>query len=120
MLFALVRSPGLSAIGVVLPPNIFAPPEDAQILPVSGGHWISNDPGPHTCSKSGRYFASDSRSAMHAVSGNPISSKSTGGNRACSASGLCSRYPVGRASQKLPPKNEACAWLYWSSGNLGE
>src|SRR6266851_4654271 len=120
MLFALARSPGLSAIGVVLSPNTFAPPGDAQILRVPGDHWMSNDPGPHTCSKSGRYAASDSRNAMHAVSGNPISITSTGGNCACSASGLCNRYPVERPSQKLPPKNEACAWLYWSSGNLGE
>src|SRR6266851_5710580 len=120
MLFALARSPGLSAIGVVLSPNTLAPPGDAQILSVSGGHWISNDPRPHTCSKSGRYADSDSRNAMHAVSGNPSSSRSTGGDCACSASGLCSRYPVDRASQKLPPKNEDCASLYWSSGNLGE
>src|ERR1700678_1049783 len=120
MLFALVRSPGLSAIGVVLPPNTFAPPGDAQILSVSGGHWISNDPEPHTRSKSSRYADSDSRNAMHAVSGNPCSSKSTGGDCACSASALCIRYPVERASQKLPPKNEACAWLYWCSGNLGD
>src|SRR5260370_32518925 len=120
MLFALAGSPGLSEIGVVLPPNTFAPPGVSQILWVSGGHWISNDPGPHTCSKSGRYAASDSRNAMHAVSGNPISSRSTGGDCACSASALCRRYPVERASQKLPPKNEACSRLYWSSGDLVE
>src|SRR5260370_33890389 len=98
MLFALVRSPGLSEIGVVLAPNTFAPPGDVQILSVSGGHWISNDPGPQTCSKSGRYADSDSRNAMHAVSGKPISSESTRGNCACTACGLCSRHPVGRAS----------------------
>src|ERR1700680_3801019 len=119
MLFALVRSPGLSGIGVVLPANTFAPPGDAQILLASDGHWISKELGPHTCSKSGLYAASDSRNAMHAVSGNPISSISTGGDCACSASALCSWHPVDRASQKLWRENDGCVSSYCSWGNLG-
>ena len=64
-----------------------------------------NESAPRTSSNSGRYTARDSLKALQAVSGLPISSGSTGGCSACSASGLYSRYPVARSSQKFPPKN---------------
>src|SRR3984893_9576894 len=57
---------------------------------------------------------------MQAVSGKPISPVSTGGCCACSASGLCSLYPVARESQKFPPKNRPCTGLYSSTGKSGE
>src|SRR5919109_2636771 len=119
-LFALVRSAELSGIGVALPPNCAAPPGVAQIFSVSCGHLISSEPLPHTSSNRGRYFAWDSRNAIQAVSGRACSWVSTGGCCACSASALCSKNPVERASQKLPPKNRPCTSLYWSTGNLGE
>src|SRR5919109_1131513 len=119
-LFALVRSAELSGIGVALPPNCAAPPGVSQIFSVTRGNLISSEPLPQMSSKSGRYSAWDSRNAMHAVSGKPISWVSTGGCCACSESALCSKYPVARASQKFPPKNRPCTSLNWSTGNLGE
>ena len=86
--------------------------------PCSCGNLMSNEL-PHTASNSGLYSAVDSRNAMQAVSGKPISRVSTGGCCACSASALCSLYPVARESQKFPPKNGPC-WLYWSTGKSGE
>src|SRR5919197_3121415 len=114
---ARVRSAGLSGMGVAVA-NGGVPPGVEQIFSVSLGNLISNEPAPHTCSKSGRYTAWDSRNAMHAVSGKPISWVSTGGCWACSASGLCSKYPVARPSQKLPPMNRPNR--SWRTGNLGE
>src|SRR6266481_8659332 len=119
MLFALVRSAALSAIGVTFPWNLDAPPGVAQIVSVLAGHRISNEV-PHTSSNSARYDALVSRHAMQAVSGKPISWVSTGGPCACSASGLCSLYPVARPSQKFPPKNVPCVALNSNTGNLGE
>ena len=72
-LLAWVRSSGDSLTGVVSVPNTAAPPGVAQICSVSCGNLILSEPMPHTCSKSGRYSAWDSRNAMHAVSGRPIS-----------------------------------------------
>src|ERR1700694_473554 len=118
-MFARVRSSGLIGIGVVLPPNTAAPPGVSQMRSVSGGNLISNEPLPHTCSKSGLYSACDSRNAMHAVSGKPISWVSTGGCCACSASGFCIKYPGARESQKFPPKNRPCLSLYWRTGKYG-
>src|ERR1700730_603251 len=115
----MVRSSGLSRIGVTLPLNLAAPPGVAQIVSVLAGHAISNE-APHTSSKTARYDALDSRHAMQAVSGKPISWVSTGGPCACSASALCSLYPVARPSQKFPPKNVPCVWLKSNTGNLGE
>src|SRR3982074_542485 len=117
--FAVVRSSARSGIGVAVW-NGGVPPGVAQVPSVPRGHLISNDPAPQPPSKSGRYTAWDRRNAMHAVSGKPISWVSTGGCCACSASGLCSKKPVERASQKFPPKNRPCVALYWSTGNLGE
>src|SRR5258705_13600828 len=57
---------------------------------------------------------------MHAESGNPCSWVSTGGPCACCASGLCSRNPVARPSQKFPPKNNCWTSLYWKTGKRGE
>src|ERR1700758_783545 len=74
---------------------------------------------PHSNSKRGLYTACESRNATQAVSGKPISWVSTGGPCACSASGFRSLYPVARESQKFPPKNRPCAWLYWSTGKNG-
>src|SRR6202165_56067 len=119
-MFARVRSSGLIGIGVVLPPNTAAPPGVSQMRSVSGGNLISNEPLPHTCSKSGLYSAFASRNATHAVSGKPISWVSTGGCCACWASGFLNKYPVERESQKFPPKKSPCAWLYWSTGKNGE
>src|ERR1700756_3529859 len=56
---------------------------------------------------------------MQAVSGLAISSGSTGGNCACSASGFLSKYPVARESQKFPPKKRPCSSLNWSTGKNG-
>src|SRR6266851_9940370 len=119
-MFARVRSSGLSGIGVVLPPNTAAPPGVSQIRSVSDGNLISNEPLPHTSSKRDLYSACESLDATHAVSGKPISCVSTGGCCACSASALCSLYPVERASQKFPPKNAACVVLNSSTGKSGE
>ena len=115
-----MRSSGFSLIGVVSVPNTAAPPGVEQISSVLGGNLISNEPWPHTNSKSGLYSAWEIRNAMQAVSGRACSWVSTGGCCACSASGLCSRNPVERASQKFPPKNRLCTSLNWSTGNLGE
>src|SRR5258708_10277686 len=65
---------------------------------------MSKDPSPQTSSNKGRYSARESRYAMQAVSGKPCSLGSTGGNCACSASGLLNLYPVERESQKFPPR----------------
>src|ERR1700759_4858986 len=111
MLLALVRSSADNWIGVALVPNVAAPPGVAQIVAVSEGQGMSNE-SPHTVSNSGRYSAVESRKATQAVSGKPISCVSTGGCCACSASGLCSLYPVERPSQKFPPKKAAWVVLY--------
>src|SRR5260370_5770171 len=111
---------GLRGMGVVPPPNTAAPPGVSQISAVSGGKSILNEPLPHTASKRGLYTACESRKATQAVSGRPISCVSTGGPCACSASGILSLYPVARESQKFPPKNRPCTWLYWSTGKNGE
>src|SRR6185437_6254997 len=123
-LFVLARSSGPRATGIatasdagvillervkcwckafLLPLNTAAPSGVLQIVSVSAGHLISNDPSPQTSSKRGLYSAWESRYAMQAVSGKPCSS-STGGCCACSASGLLNLYPVERESQKFPPK----------------
>src|ERR1700730_1559880 len=115
-----MRSFGDSLTGVVSPRNTAAPPGVPQIFSVSWGNLISSEPLPHTCSKSGRYNACESRNAMHAMSGKPISWVSTGGCCACSASALCSKYPVERESQKFPPKNRPCVSLNWRTGKYGE
>src|SRR6266850_162357 len=91
-------------MGVALPPKIEAPPGVEQICSVLAGKLISNEPTPQTVSKRGLYAAVESRKAMQAVSGNACSCVSTGGCCACSASGLPSKYPVARESQKFPPK----------------
>src|SRR6266481_7636687 len=119
MLFALVRSTELSAIGVALVPNLLAPPGMAQISAVLAGKRMSKST-PHTSSKSCRYGAESSRNAMQAVSAKPISSGSTGGPCACSASGACSFIPVARPSQKFPPKNRPCVLSKLSTGNVCE
>src|SRR5207302_1170822 len=75
---------------------------------------------PQMSSKSFRYWDWASLKAMQAVSGLPCSRGSTGGCWACSASALCSKYPVERPSQKFPPKNSCCVSLNWRTGNLGE
>src|SRR4030088_355625 len=116
--FAVVRSSGRSGIGVAVW-NGGVPPGVAQILSVSRGHLISNEPTPHTPSKSGRYTAWDRRNAVHAVSGKPISWVSTGGCCACSASGFCNKNPVARESQKFPPKKSCWVSLNWSTGDQG-
>src|SRR6266404_2492721 len=118
--FALVRSSGLRRTGWTFVPNLAAPPGVQQISSVSGGKRMSNEPLPQISSKNGRYTAWESRNAMQAVSGRPISRGSTGGCWACSESALCSKYPVARASQKFPPKNNPCTSLNWRTGNLGE
>src|SRR6266404_6156178 len=117
MLVALVRSTGLSAIGVVSLPK--APLGVAQICVVLDGKLMSKST-PQTSSKSGRYDAVLSRNAMQAVSGKPCSKGSTGGPCACSASGVCSFIPVARPSQKFPPKNRPCTELKLSTGNVCE
>src|SRR5258708_4584888 len=91
-------------MGVALPPKIEAPPGVEQICPVSGGKLILSEPAPQTVSNRGLYTACESRKAMQAVSASACSCVSTGGCCACSASGLPSRYPVARESQKFPPK----------------
>src|ERR1700733_11327073 len=98
-----MRSPGLSATGVGFPLNTEAPFGVAQICAVFAGQVMSNEPAPHTCSKRGLYGASESLYVTQAVSGLPISPGSTGGPCDCSASGLLSKYPVARESQKFPP-----------------
>src|SRR6266403_2245430 len=119
-LFALVRSSGLRRTGSTLVPNLAAPPGVQQICSVSWGKSMSNEPGPQMSSKSFRYSDWASLNAMQAVSGLAISRGSTGGCWACSASALCSKYPVERPSQKFPPKNAPCVSLYSRTGNLGE
>src|ERR1700740_3646650 len=107
MSFALVRSFGLSAIGVAvgkLPPGV------EQVCSVLPGQLMSKS-APQTCSNSDLYCAWDMRHAMHAVSGKPISPVSTGGPCACSASAFLSKYPVDRESKKFPPKKRPCTWL---------
>src|SRR6266851_8288371 len=120
MLFALVRSSGLSRMGAVFVPSTLAPPGVAQIRSASCGNLILKEPAPHTSSNRGLYTACESRNATQAVSGKPISRVSTGGLCACSASGILSLYPVARESKKFPPKNRPCSWLYWSTGKNGE
>src|ERR1700687_2217751 len=107
-------------MGVTLVPNIFAPPGVAQIASDSNGKLILNEPAPQTRSNSGRYTDWDNRNAIHAASGNACSWVSTGGCCACSASALCSKYPVERASQKFPPVNNPTDWVKLNTGNLGE
>src|SRR6516165_3181595 len=119
MLVALVGAVALSAIGVALPPNLLSPLGMAQISAVLAGKRMSKS-APHTSSKSCRYGAESSRNAMQAVSAKPISSGSTGGPCACSASGACSFIPVARPSQKFPPKNSCCVLSKLSTGNVCE
>ena len=96
------------------PSNTAAPSGVAQISSVPLGNLISRE-SPHTSSKRVLYAADCSRNAMQAVSGKPISPGSTGGCCACSASGLCSKYPVARASQK-----KASFTLLWHEGCSNE
>src|ERR1700719_5138830 len=104
---------------MVFVPNTAAPPGVSQIAWVSCGNLISKEPAPHTVSKRGLYKAVESRNAMHAVSGNMCSCVSTGGCCACSASGLPSKYPVARESQKFRPKKESWLTLKLSTGKFG-
>src|ERR1700733_6773787 len=107
-----MRSSGLSWTGVGFVPKTAAPPGGAQVCAVSGGKLILSESAPQTVSNRGRYLARESLYTMQAVSGFPISWVSTGGPCDCSASGLLSRYPVARESQKFPPKNNCCSSLY--------
>src|SRR2546422_785108 len=67
-----MRSTALNCTGVALPPNTAAPPGVAQMSAVLAGKLISNEPLPHTNSKSGRYTALESLKVMQAVSGCPF------------------------------------------------
>src|SRR5438874_1226326 len=117
MSFALVRSSADNAIGVALVPNIDAPPGVAQIDSVSDGHAMLEGSSPQTALNSGRYSAWEIRYAIQAVSDKPISCVSTGGCCACSASALCSLYPVERASQKFPLRRQLGLCCSGEQGN---
>src|SRR5882757_9744567 len=112
----MVRSPGVSATGVALPPSDVAQLGVAQISAIFPGQAMLNEPAPHINSKRGLYGASESLYVMQAVSGLPISAGSTGGNCDCSPSALLSLYPVARESQKFPPTKLPCSASYWSGG----
>src|SRR5712691_10198033 len=106
-------------MGMVFVPNTLAPPGVSQMSSVLGGNLMSKEPTPQTVSKRGLYAAVVSRNAMQAVSGNACSCVSTGGCCACTASGLPSKYPVARESQKFPPKKSPCVSFYLRIGKKG-